>query len=227
MAERFGEKKEQKKKYFPKPENIVALDENSELRKRNEQVFAGLAEEGVEIPIELQGYGRTDYDKKEFKIGYPAGGDVLLSFVVIIHELGHLREKEVENDNDRLAEENSAWQRGLKRLEKYDPKILKYLEEKFKKFKDAGKLTKFKNFIDYYQYVREVISQSNEIMEKFIEKGDVTSKKFGVKFAKDIKANPLIKEFLLEQGVWRTGEKVDSEVIEDFIKKMADKISEE
>ncbi len=44
-------------------------------------------------PVEIQGTGKLKEGTKDFEVYYPLG-DIFLSFGVIIHELGHLRQEE-------------------------------------------------------------------------------------------------------------------------------------
>ena len=227
MSEKFGEQKEQEKKYTLLEENLIPLDINSEKRQENKKAFEGLSEEGINWPVEIQGGGKTDYKEKELKVLYPVG-DIFASFVVTIHELGHLREKEVKEDRDRLEEEESAWQRGIERINDYAPEVLEYLEENFQKFKQKGELEKFNNFSEFYEYFHQVLIEANKIIEIFIKKKtDFSSFEFGKEFGKKLKNNKLINEFFSRQNVWKVGEKVDQKKIEGFIKKMAEKIAEE
>src|SRR6056297_952984 len=80
-------------KYKLPEENLVALDENSELRKNKEGAFEELRKRGLEWPVEIQGSGLYDPESGEFSVYYPLGGK-FASWAVTIHELGHLRQAE-------------------------------------------------------------------------------------------------------------------------------------
>jgi hypothetical protein len=96
MSEKF-EQQEQVKKWTLPEENIIPLDINSEKRQENKKAFEGLAEVGINWPVEIQGGGKNLYKEREFQVLYPVG-DVFASFVDTIHELGHLREKEAKEE---------------------------------------------------------------------------------------------------------------------------------
>lgn len=236
------EQKEKEKKYELPEGNIVALDENSEIRKRNENYYKGLKEEGVVWPVEIQGGGLSDYEKKEFKIWYPVG-DIFVSFNVAIHELGHLRQGEINenfskknlgapNPDEKKAKEfddeieEDAWQRGWERAKKYCPEELKIIEDKFQEYKRQGKFSEFNNYEDFYKHDLKVAS----VMWKFndiINDPQNPSFEEGKMMGKLIKGNKLTNEFFTQQDNWRTGEKIDRDFTESFIKKAAEKIVEE
>src|SRR3989338_11092627 len=51
-------------------------------------------------PLEFQGTGITNYRSGELEIYYPRG-DLFLSFVFVIHELGHWRQGEIDSNLER------------------------------------------------------------------------------------------------------------------------------
>lgn len=242
MKELKIEQQEKEKKYELPESNIIACGGDSEIRKKNKDYFKGLKEEDIEWPSEIQGGGISDYEKKEFKVWYPKG-DVFLSFVVTIHELGHLRQGETDkrfskknlgapNPNEQKAEkfgdeiEEDAWERGWERAKKYCPEELKIIEEKFKQYKQKGQLGEYKDFEDFYKYNLKIAS----IMWKFndsIKNQENPSAEDGKILGKLIKGNKLTKEFFTEQEKWRIGEIIDKDFAEGFIKKAAEKIAEE
>ena len=153
--------RENEKRYVLPEENIVELQGESELIKKLPRALKELP-----WPEELQGGGHTYPEKKEFKLWYP-GGDVFLSMAVAVHELGHLRQAEIDEKFDpknlpndhfqehytaNLAREEDANTRGLKRAQKYCKDFMDDLEKKFQAAKVGGKLSEFKNFEDVYQY---------------------------------------------------------------------------
>ena len=152
MKEIKLEKKEATGNYILHDKNIIPLDDGSDIRKRNKDYYEGLKDEGVEWPVEIQGGGISDWEKKEFKVAYPVG-DVFLSFTITIHELGHLRQGEIDEqfavkqlgapkekrEDERansLESEKFAWDNGLKRAKKYCPEVIRELERKFKQYKE-------------------------------------------------------------------------------------------
>ena len=177
-----GERKDAVLRYNLPPDNIIAQDENTEIRKKNKNLFLGLADEDIDWPAELQGSGRSDYDKKEFKIHYPTG-DIFLSVAVTIHELGHLRQGEIDprfasevlgapkiSPMDELASnqetEEDAWRRGLARAKQYCPEFMQEIEAKFKQHKEAGRLVKFENFEIFFNHVVAIGLKVSELTGK-------------------------------------------------------------
>ncbi len=86
-------------------------------------------------PIEIQGTGRIIEGTNDFEIRYPQG-NIFLSFGVVLHELGHLRQEEFNPEIDKIdkekeygkymeVKEKDAYKRGLERLKKYFPKYWK------------------------------------------------------------------------------------------------------
>ena len=235
------EKKEKINKYTLSPENIIILDENSEIRKRDISIewLQGLLEEGIEWPCEIQGSGHSDYNKKKFKIWYPSG-DIFLSTVITIHELGHLRQGEI---NERFASkfsgapvpkfepqdlpyemEMDAYNRGLERAEKICSDELKLIENKFQTYKKQEKFKGYETFYDFYKKVANIITT---IGEQNANQKDLSWRERGQFVGKLIKEHSEIKDFFINQKNWRTGEMVDQEEMEIFIKKMAEGIAEE
>jgi hypothetical protein len=140
----------QQNKFEIKRENIIPL---SELPEKMSPELKSLG-----WPLECQGSGRLLEDGKNFQVRYP-NGDSLYSWTVIIHELGHLRQNEFNEDiknakndhEENLAMEKDAAIRGLERIKKYCPDVLDKLESEFKKFKQENKIPDFNSFKDLYQ----------------------------------------------------------------------------
>jgi hypothetical protein len=211
--------------YSLKKENIFSL---SELPKS-----LGERKKSLGWPVEIQGTGRLKEGTKDFEVHYPAG-DVFLSFGVTIHELGHLRQEEFNTEIDQIDKDNEwghymeikeqdAYQRGLERVKKYFPEVLNETERKFQKYKEQGELKNFSSFEELYSFlqgsinINKVLTNISEIEDKDEQdKQEYEAlKKAGIeKFFSDIKESYV-------------DEKIDKEWIEDFIMKMAEKISNE
>lgn len=231
------------KKYELPERNIIELDENSIIRKRNVDYYMGLKEQGIDWPVEIQGGGRSCYEKKEFEVAYPVG-DVFLSFSVMLHELGHLRQGEINPlfaDEElgspaptKLGEtefhpdtEQDAWQRGMKRLKEYCPDFFKLIDNKFQQYKKSGKFSNFKNFEEFYNYVISVSLRVTSFNDELEDDKTITNMEKGRIFGKIIKKDELTNDFFTNQEQWRTGEKADKNIFKEFVKKMAEKIAEE
>lgn len=221
----INEEKFFQSKYSLKKENIFSLsklpDSLSERKK------------SLGWPMEIQGTGRAKEGTKDFEIHYPAG-DIFLSFGVTIHELGHLRQEEFNPEIDKIdkekewghyveVKEKDAYQRGLERVKKYFPEVLKKIEKKFQGHKSEGKLENFSTFEELYKFLQDSININRALapipeMEDKEKQGKLeyeALKKSGIeKFFSDIKDS-------------RVDEQIDKEWIEDLIMKMAEKISNE
>jgi hypothetical protein len=234
---------ENSKKYSLPEKNIIELDGNSVIRKKNRDYYAGLAEEGIIWPVEIQGGGRSCYEKKQFEVAYPVG-DIFLSSAVTFHELGHLRQGEADQRFTREGlgspnpkesgeteghdeSEQDAWQRGLARAEKYCPEYLTLLEEKFQRYKKRGKFEKFASFKDFYEYVVKVSLKITDFNDEYEKEKELTDEAKGRVLGKMIKGDELTNDFFTNQKVWRSGENVDRKFAKKFVKKMAERIAEE
>ncbi len=235
MPENFETRKQQ---YELLPQNLKGLDQYSGIFEKDKKFLAGLKKEGIIWPVEMQGNSFTLADKKEFKISYPLG-DIFASFVVAIHELGHLRQFEVDNKfeqesettpegtkyklkniDDSPALEKSAWERGWKRAKTYAPEYITMLEERFLKSRKQGYCKKFNNFEDFIAYIEKVTSKI-VLFQTRPEIRDLKDEQLGQAIGHEIKKDPLTKEFFSRPEVWKTGEKVNQQEIESFIKKVA------
>lgn len=224
-------------------DKIVVLDENSEIRKKNTDYYKGLAEEGVEWPVEIQGTGQSSYKKKEFKVGYPVG-DIFVSFAIQNHEMGHLRQggiddrfsveelgppnpKELKETELHNKIEENAWRRGLHRAEEYCPEFLKEIENRFQVYKKQGKYENFNNFKEFYKYISEVGLTITRLNDEFEYNKELSNLEKGKILGRLIKNDPFTNKFFTEQDKWRTGEIIDKNFAENFIKKAAERIAEE
>jgi hypothetical protein len=218
-------------KYKLPEENLVALDENSELRKNKEEVFEELRKRGLEWPVEIQGSGLYDPESGEFSVYYPLG-DKFASWAVTIHELGHLRQAErygkskVEELEQPYSElERNAWEAGWEKAGEYQPEILEGLQNDFQKAKQEGKLERFSSFYDYFNYIRDLSIRVSKIASEL--PNDMEEGEYGRKMAKMIKQDPELEEFFSDHNKWRVDEAVDKKKIESFIKEIAEKIGRE
>lgn len=237
------EQKEIAHEYTLPNKNIISCGYDSEIRKENKEYFIGLLEEGIDWPVEIQGSGESDYNKKEFKVWYPAG-DIFLSSAVTIHELGHLRQGEID---ERFADEvlgapkfkkgseninyhdceKDAWQRGLSRVKKYCSENLLSIEEKFQEYKKKGKFKEYNNFEDFFNHIVKIGLKITEFNDRVEDSSKDNKKVKGKLIGKMIKEDNLTNRFFTQQDEWRTGEIVDKGTTEDFIKKVAKKVAKE
>lgn len=223
--------------------NIIALDENSEIRIKNKDYYKGLKEEGINWPVEIQGTGQSDFEKKEFKVWYPAG-DVFMSFAITIHELGHLRQGEIDDrftvkelgspNPKELGEtelhneiEVDAWQRGLERAKKYCGGEWDKMDNKFQEYKKQGKYSNFNNYEEFFKYISEAALTITKFNDEFEDNEELSEIEKGRILGKMIKKDSLVNEFFTKQEKWRTGEKINKDFAEGFIKKAAVGIAEE
>lgn len=214
-----------KPKYSLKKENIIPLTDLPEtLSKRRKSLG---------WPMEIQGTGRIVEGTNDFEIRYPKG-DIFLSFGVVLHELGHLRQNELSPELDKIDKENNydkyveqkeqdAYKRGLERAEKYFPEVLEDINKKFQKYKKQGKLKKFLNFIDLYNFLQGSIDINKALVKIEDIDDEEEVDKLGYEALKQIG----IDKFFNEIKESRVNEKIDSDWIENFIIKMADKIAKE
>lgn len=226
-------------------DKLVPLDGNSEKVRSIKSKLHAFAEAGVEWPIEMMGGGQTNFSKGTFEIFYPVG-DIFASYAVTIHELGHLRQGEIderfssevlggpepkEQDWDyHLESERDAYERGMRRVRDYAPKILEKLEIKFQMFKTQGKLQGFRNFDDFYRHMVRVSLRGSELHDS-IGYGDAETeediKSKTSHLAELLKNDPITREFFTKQENWRVGELINRDEIEDVVRMVSSKIAEE
>jgi hypothetical protein len=223
-------------KYILPEDNIIALGEDSEIRKGNAEWRGFLQDEGIDWSIEIQGLGPSDYEKKELKLLYPAG-DVFVSLAITAHEMGHWRQGEIDErfcradlgapkPNEEKAKDFSyeieadAWERGLERVKNYiDP-----WREKFNEYKEKDYFADHESLDDFLNYVGKVILETSRYTRDLDNKVDQESTK---QYADWIKNDPIMADFFFNQDKWHTGEKIDKEEIEILIKKVASDTAEE
>ncbi len=200
--------------YSLKKENIFSLtrlpDSLSERKK------------SLGWPMELQGAGRVKEGTKDFEVHYPAG-DFFLSFGVTIHELGHLRQKEFNPEIDEIGKEKDAYQKGLERAKKYFPEVLIEVEKKFQEYKNQGKLKNFSTFEELYNFLQGSININSALTATPEIKDEEEQDKSEYEALK----RAGIEKFFSELNESRVDEQIDKDWIEDYIMKMAEKISNE
>jgi hypothetical protein len=210
-------------KYSLKKENIFSLYELPESLSERKKSLGW--------PVELQGTGRVKEGTKDFEIRYPVG-DVFLSLGVTIHELGHLRQEEFNPEIDQIdkdnewgeymeAKEQDAYQRGLWRVKEYFPEVLDEIEKKFQEHKKQGKLKNFSSFEELYEFLHGSIN-INRVLATIPEMEDKDEQD---RLEYEALKNTGIEKFFSDIKESRVDEKIDKEWNEDFIMKMAEKIS--
>ena len=226
-------------------DKLIPLDSNSEKVRSIKSKLHAFAEAGIEWPIEMMGGGQTNFEKRTFEIFYPVG-DIFASYAVTIHELGHLRQGEIderfsskelgapeakEQDRDyHLESERDAYERGMRRMQNYAPKILEELEKKFQMFKTQGKLQGFRNFRDFYGHMIRVSLRGSELHDS-IGYGDAETdedvKSKTAQLAELLKNDPVTREFFTQQENWKVGELINREEIEGVVRVVSSRVAEE
>lgn len=188
-------------------------------------------------PLELQGKGSTNEEEKSMLIRFPKG-DIFLSFATTIHELGHLRQEELnptlkkerQTHENLLAQEQDAWERGWQRFLKSNPDIATFLEIKFQEYLRQGKLKDFASFQELYQWIQGNALRMVEAQRiLFDEAGEEMSTENEERF--DQLADELekadVREFLERYNATRVGEMVDEQEIRKFIRRTVELVIEE
>ncbi len=173
-------------------------------------------------PVELQGHGESEGMKK-FKVSYPRG-DYFLSFVTLIHELGHLGQDDLNEEIRKqkgiflswnTEKERDAWRRGWNYL--VDVKLeggtsfLQHLESKFKQYN-----LPFKSFADLYKWCQK------KILPFAVESFAVSQKYRGCAPKKELE--PVWKKFIQEHGDEYKGMRVGEAIDIDLANKLIEKV---
>lgn len=223
-------------KYRLPEENIIALGVDSEIRKNNAEWRGFLKAEGVDWTVEIQGLGPSDYKKKELKLLYPEA-DVFVSLAIAAHEMGHWRQGEIDArfsradlgapipDEDKAKQysyeiEADAWERGVKRAEKY----FGPWREKFLDYKAQGKFSDFNSLDEFVDYVGGIILETSRFSRDLEGKTDQASAK---QFADWIKDNQVMNDFFFNQERWHTGEIINTDEVAAMVRKVAADTAEE
>lgn len=195
----------------------IQIIENLELKKLKADKLASFS-----WPLELQGKGETNEKDKSLLVRFPKG-DIFLSLITTIHELGHLRQKElnpglkseVRTHELLLAEERDAWERGWQRMLGGNPDFLKGIEEKFADYKSKGKLESQESFASLYEWIKNNLLKAVEVQSVLFEGLPDTA-------AQDTLADALEKidfrNFLEEYARNRVGEEANETEMREFIK---------
>lgn len=217
------------------------------LNNDNKVFVQELKKQGIIIPFELIGNSLSNSKTKEIIIYYPLG-DLFASIATAIHEIGHLRLNEFDSRyevkitinnkqetqyqlvNPHLIEEieNCAWLIGWKRFINYAPDFWESIEEEFQRFVNIGKLTRFLNFEQFYMhwYWMNFEHLNKKILpikiHTYPEDPEIITE-----IANVIKNDKALLEFLHKPFYWQTDELVEQEFIEQLIRTIVVKVSQE
>lgn len=185
-------------------------------------------------PMELQGKGIANVADGSFEVRYPKG-DALLSFVTTIHELGHLRQDEMDpaiaslpsGSHERLlAEERDAWRRGWERVARTCPDVIAALEAKAAAARSAGKLAEVPSFRALYEWVCDHALTMVEVQRMLFDgTGSFAEERWSELAGKFQRAE--LREFLDRYAAMRTGEPVAAEEVEDMIRRVVTDVASE
>lgn len=180
-------------------------------------------------PLELQGKGAYRREDGIYIVRYPRG-DVFLSFVTTIHELGHprqhernkelrdtSREGEIQTHEDLFLEESDAWERGWSRFSAANPELLASLEGRFNSFRAQGHFLDFERLESLYEWVRDNALKIVEVQRVLFEKdaaGGGTAR-FD-RFADEMEKAD-VKDFFERYAGLRTGVRIDDREAERAI----------
>lgn len=212
-------------KYSLKKENIISLSELPDSLSERKKSLGW--------PMEIQGTGRIIEGTNDFEIRYPKG-DIFLSFGVVMHELGHLRQEEFNSEINKIdkekewgkyieIKEKNAYQRGIERVKKYFPEVLVEIENKFQQYKKRDQLKNFSTFKELYKFLQNSIN----INKTLTTVPEMNNKEEQDKLEYEALKNAGIEKFFSNIKKSYVGEQINKEWIENFIMKMAEKISNE
>lgn len=189
-------------------------------------------------PLELQGGGKTTSEKSmNFELTFPVG-DIFLSYITTIHELGHLRQESLDPSLDSshdtyevlYAQEQDAWNRGWSRFIKANPDLIENLKEKFEIYKSQGKL-EFNSFESLYKWVRENSLKMVESQKKLYKnptRASLTKSEKDDIIIKELeKEGKEIKQFFTDYKASRVGEAVEETEIRQAIINTVEQIRNE
>ncbi len=189
----------------------------------------------IDWPIELQGKGTTSIGDKTMEVKYPKG-DVILSFVTIIHELGHLGQEQIDPSlkvekqtyHSLLAQEKDAWRRGWNRLVTVRPDIREFLQGKLDSLSEKGDIN-FKTIDSFYYWVQENVLKIVEEEKILFESDDNTPKSRKDRFDKlaDKLKNIGIDNFFKQYNTIRVNEQVNEKQVNKFIQDIAESVMAE
>lgn len=183
-------------------------------------------------PAELNGKGFYDRPADSYTVRYPKG-DVFLSFITTIHELGHPRQHdenaELQHGGEQthenlVAEEVDAWKRGWDRFVQANPVALTKLKTKFESYKNDGKLEEFDSFESLYEWVKELALKTVELQKVLFEPVEDGVNKMEKLATEMEKAG--IGQLFEKFAKVRVGEQVDSQEMEKAINNVIKKVVE-
>lgn len=178
-------------------------------------------------PMELQGKGESNATDGSFEVRYPKG-DVLLSFVTTIHELGHLRQDELDpaivslppGSHERLlAEERDAWERGWERVVRACPDVVAALEGKVAAARSVETFADTTSFRALYEWVRDHALTMVDTQRVLFEGTGSFAEERWSELADEFERTG-VREFLERYAAMRTGEPVAAEDIEGMIRRV-------
>ncbi len=186
----------------------------------------------IDWPIELQGKGTTNEKEKTMEVKFPKG-DIILSFVTTIHELGHLGQEQIDSSlkaepqthHTLLMQETDAWKRGWERLTKIRPDIREFLQQKLESLTRAG-VTDFNSIDIFYHWVQENVLNMVEAQSILFEPSkstDTLSENRFNRLAEELQKRG-INNFLKRYNTVRVGELVNEEYMIGFIKDIAESV---
>lgn len=219
--------KGREKKYSLAEGDIIEVGENSELLKKMPGAMQKLP-----WPVEIQGGGHSYRENKKFKIWYPEG-DIFLSLSTVIHELGHLRQADIDENLDpekdmgedmrehylsNLVREKDAITRGWERAVKHCPDLLSEIQQKFQKSKTEGKFEDFENFEAFYKYVQGIMILINEFYKEYGLSRDAEDRRKILKENSDISKDELEERIKEIAGEYVAGMIKKSKASDFFVK---------
>ncbi|MDP3771141.1 MAG: hypothetical protein Q8R16_02490 [bacterium] len=185
-------------------------------------------------PMELQGKGESNATDGSFEVRYPKG-DVLLAFVTTIHELGHLRQNEMDPAIDSLpsgsherlfAEERDAWERGWERVTRSCPDVIAALEAKVASARSAGKVEAVTSFRSLYEWVHGYVLTMVEAQRVLFDGAGSCTEERWTQLAEEFERIGL-REFLEQYTAMRIGESVVPDEIEGMIRRVVSAVANE
>lgn len=186
-------------------------------------------------PIELQGKGAYSAAERTYVVRFPVG-DRFLSYVTLIHELGHPRQHEHRPDlgqepqthGNLVAEETDAWERGWARFAAANTERLAALEQQFREDRTQGAPSRFSSFGELYQWVRDHVRELVE-MERvlFTAPGDPHDRPESFDALADEWERAGVRSFLEEYAALRTGKTIDPAEAETTIRETIQAIERE
>lgn len=183
-------------------------------------------------PLELQGKGVSNEKDKSMLIRFPSG-DIFLSYVTTIHELGHIRQEELKPElkantqthETLLAQEIDAWDRGWKRFLTANSTLSSSLERKLEQYHASGKIG-FSSFQELYGWVRQNVLRMVEAQRVLFEESGEPDEEKMDRLADEFERIG-VHDFLEQYQKTRVGEMVDEQEMQTAIQKTIELAIEE